>query len=213
MEETEVKSSSPFSKLVVYGIVGLLLVVFPAISYIYLKDGFKWRVQAQSELQDYGKIRAAYVVWQDGSKEDLLKGKVCVVHQFEEQPDLTPANQRIIDLCEELHKQYGFKPGSDQNDFRLAMVAEGQTAAFKSYIDAKPSAEMATWVWTGGMGSWTTILKNGFDYYCIKNNITPYEDYFALTDTSGVIRRFYNAQDPAEVDRMVQQIALLLPNK
>lgn len=58
MQDKEAKASG-FSKLVVYGIIGLLLVVFPAVSYIYLKDGFKWRVQAQSELQDYGKIRAA----------------------------------------------------------------------------------------------------------------------------------------------------------
>lgn len=213
MQDNEVKSTSSLRKIFVYAVLSLLLIGFPAISYIYLKDGFQWRVEAQSELQDYGKIRGAYVVWGDGSKEDQLKGKVCVVHLFGDQPDLTPANQHLIDVCEELHIQYGFKPGSEQNDFRLALIAEGQTPAFKNYVASKPSAEMATWVWTGGLGSWTTILKNGYDYYCIKNKISPYEDYFALTDTSGIIRRFYNAQDPGEVNRMVQQIALLLPNK
>lgn len=211
MEKQADKKQSLVRKYFVYAVLFLLLVVFPAVSYIYLKKGFDWRVEAQNELQDYGKIRPAYIIWQDGSKEDQLKGKVCVVHFFGENPDLTPTNKKLIDLCEELVKQYGYKPESERNDFRLALVAEGGTAEFKSYVQTRPLSEMSNYVWTGGLGSWTSILKNGFDFYCSKNKVAPYPEYFALTDTSGVIRRFYNAEDSKEVDRMVEQIALLLP--
>lgn len=193
------------------GFILLLFVVLPFISYTYLKDGLNWRKQAQTELKDFGKIRSVPIIWQDGTKENLLAGKVCVVHMYGEAPELSESNKNILDVCEKLYNQFGFKPGSERNDFRLVMIAERSTPEFKSYYQKMPSSEMSNWVWTGGLGSWTTILKNGFDYYCTSQKVSPYPEYFALTDTSGVIRRFYNAEDPKDVDRMVQQIAILLP--
>jgi hypothetical protein len=211
MSETTSKSSLG-RKIFVFAVLLLLFVVLPAGSYYYVKSGFEWRKEAQSELRDFGKIRGAYVVWQDGQKEDLLKGKVCVIHLFGQNPDLTPANKLILDTGEELVKQFGFKPGVEDDNFRLAMITEGGgTAEFKSHAQTRPTSELTNWVWTGGLGSWTTILKNGYEYYCQSERVAPYEKYYALTDTSGTIRRFYNAEDPKEVGRMVEQIALLMP--
>jgi hypothetical protein len=198
-------------KVFVYGVIAFLLLVLPAVSYLYLYKGFKWRVDAQSELQDYGKIRAAYSIWPDGTKENLRKGKVCVLHLFGANPELTPANKLIMDTGEELYKQFGFKGEAASDHFRIVMISEGGSTEFRSYAQTRPSSDMVNWVWTGGLGSWTTILKNGYDYYCVKSKVTPYPEYYALSDTSGVIRRFYNAEDPEDVKRMVQQTALLLP--
>lgn len=209
-EKEETKTG--FRKVFVFGVIAVLLFVLPAVSYLYLYKGFKWRVDAQAELQDFGKIRAAYRIMPDGNKENLLKGKVCVLHLFGENPELTAANKLILDTGEELFKQFGgASPEPEKDNFRLVMISEGGSTEFRSYAQTRPSSDMNTWVWTGGLGSWTTILKNGYEGYCVKTKAGRHPEYYAVSDTSGVIRRFYNAEDAEEVKRMVQHVALLLP--
>lgn len=198
-------------KLFIFSVLFLVLVVLPAGSWFYLRSGFNWRKQAKAELLDYGKIRGAMIIYPDGTKENQLKSKVCVLHFFGSSPDLTLENRAILDTGEKLVQQFGYKHGMVEDYFRLVMIAEGGTAEFKTHAQTLPSAELVNWIWTGGLGSWNTILANGYDAYCQKNNLKPDAEYFALSDTSGTIRRFYNALDKAEVDRMVQQIALLIP--
>ncbi len=200
-------------KVFIFTVLFLLLVVLPAGSWFYLQGGLNWRKNAQAELQDYGKIRAATIIYADGTKENMLKDKVCVLHLFGANPDLTAANKKILDTGERLFKQFGYKPGAMEDHFRMVMIAEGGTAEFKTHAQTLPSADYVNWVWTGGLGSWSTILVNAYDLYCQKNGITPYEHYIALADTSGTIRRFYNAMDEKELGRMVEHIALLLPNQ
>jgi len=184
----------------------LILVVMPAISWMYLSNGLNWHKKAVAELGDYGKIQPAYILWPSGDKEDRLGGKVAVLHIFGENPDLTNDNKKIIDTGEELFKQFG-----QSEHFRLGMIAEGGTAEFRSYVQTRPSADYAAWVWTGGLGSWRTILENGYESYCVKTGAKQVPQYYGLSDTSGTIRRYYNALNDEEVKRMVQQIAILLP--
>ncbi len=182
-------------------------------SWFYLKGGLDWRKQAQAELQDYGPIRSAPIIYADGTKEDLLEKKVCVLYFFGANPDLDGPNRQILDTGERLFQKFGYKPGAQQDDFRLVMIAQGGTAEFKTYAQTLPSAEYANWVWTGALGSWSTIMVNSYDLYCQRNGITPTTHYYALADQEGRIRRFYNALDEKEVGRMVEHIALLLPYK
>lgn len=204
--ENEEKKPTTGRKIYIGAALFLILIAMPAVSWLYLRDGLQWRKDAVAELANYGKIAKATVIWQDGSKEDMLQGKVVVVHIFGENPDLTEANRTILDIDEKLYDQFG------QNlDFRLAMVSSGGTAEFKSYFQKMPSADYVTWVWTGGLGSWRTIMENGYESYCKAESVKPVPEYFALADTSGTIRRFYDALDTKQVERMVQHIAILLP--
>jgi hypothetical protein len=57
------------------------------------------------------------------------------------------------------------------------------------------------------------VLGEGYQYYTSTQKVSPYPNYYALTDTSGIIRRFYNAEDKSDVERMVQHIAILLPRQ
>lgn len=204
---------SPKRKLLIFGVLFFILVVLPAGSWFYLRGGLNWRRQAQAELQDYGKIRGAFIIYADGTKENQLEGKVTVLHFFGASPDLTEVNKKILDTGERLVQQFGYKQGNTTDYFRVAMIAEGGTAEFKTHAQTLPSADLVNWVWTGGLGSWNTILANGYDLYCQRNHIQPDKEYFALADTSGVIRRFYDATDEKEIGRMVEHIALLLPVK
>lgn len=184
----------------------IILVALPAVSWIYLRSGLNWRKEALAELADYGKIGKAILVWPDGTTEDRLKSKVVAVHIYGENPELTDTNRQILDTAEKLFNQFG-----QSNEFRLAMVASGGSAEFRSYFQKMPGAEHATWVWAGGLGSWRTIIENGYESYCLAEGVKPAQEYFALADTSGTIRRFYSALDQQQIDRMVQHIAILLP--
>ncbi len=202
------KKPTRLRKIIIASVLFLILVAFPIGSWLNLWTGLNWRKTAVNELSAYGQIRGAYIIYPDGTKEDRLKGKIAVLHMFGDNPDLTEENQRIIDTGQKLFDQF-----SQNSYFRLGMIAQGGTSEFRSYVQKLPSIDYATWVWTGGLGSWGTILNNGFESYCLKNHVSAYPQFYALTDTTGVIRRFYNAMDEKEVGRMVEQIAILLPQK
>ena len=207
MVETE-KKPTRARKIIIAAVLLLILVGFPIGSWLNLRIGLNWRRSAVNELSAYGQIRGAYVIYPDGTKENRLKGKIAVLHMFSDNPDLTEDNKKIIDTGQRLFDQFG-----QSEYFRIGMIAQGGTSEFRSYRQKLPSTDYATWVWTGGLGSWGTILNNGFESYCVKNHISAYPEFYALTDTTGVIRRFYNALDEKEVGRMVEQIAILLPQK
>ncbi len=205
MENTESKPTLG-RKIYIAAILSVILVGLPAISWMYLNGGLKWRKEAVAELGDYGKIRSAPIIWADGTREDQLKSKVVVLYVFGENPDLTETNRKVLDTAEKLYDQFG-----KNEHFRLAMVASGGTAEFRSHFQKMPSADFATWVWTGGVDSWRAITMNGYEYFVKAEKTSPVPQYYALADTSGTIRRFYDATSDKQVDRMVQHIALLLP--
>ncbi len=195
-------------KIFIASALSLVLIGLPAVSWLYLRDGLNWRKEALKELGSYGQIPQATIHWGDGTMEDRLNGKVVVAHLFGDNADLTADNRKIVDTGQQLFDQFG----SNLN-FRITMIAASPTAEFRSYTQKMPSYDFATWVWIPGHGNWPTVLKNGFESYYVRNKISAYPHYYALTDTSGVIRRFYNAMDEKEVGRMVEQIAILLPQQ
>jgi hypothetical protein len=191
-----------------------VLGVLPFGSWIYLRDGLQWRKDAKAELGSYGKIRGAYIIYPDGYKENQLAESVCVIHNFGASPDLTPDNKQIIDTNKRLYDQFGKLPdGTPRPFFKIVMISENGTAEFRSEIQKIPSIDFATWVVTGGLGSWGTILENGHEKYVLEKGTKRHKEYYALADATGEIRAFYNALDEKQVNRMVQQIALMLPRQ
>lgn len=204
--KTETKSISSPKKIQRASIIILVLLILPAISYYYLNSGLKIRKEAVGKQANFGKIRPAYVIYPDGAKEDQLSGKVCVIHIFGDEPDLTNDNKQILDTCEKLFNQFG-----SNNSFRLAMIAKDGTAEFRSHHQKMASAEYVTWAWSGSVGQWRTIIENGYDLFCKSEDVDPVKEYFAVCDTSGQIRRYYDALSDKEIDKMVQHIAIMLP--
>lgn len=196
-------------KKINWSLLGLFIFFFilaPGLSWLYLKMGYNWRKEAITELQHFGQIRSAPIIYANGTREDRAKGKVCVIHIFGANPDLTPTNKRILDINEKLFDQF-----KESDDFRLVMVAEGGTAEFKSYMQKQESVDFVTSVYTGGVASWEAVMNNSYDVYKTRTGARAVRNWYALADTMGTIRRYYNADDDAEIDRMVQQIAILLP--
>ena len=211
MNNTEQKPSK-LRKIVIGVILFVILIGFPAGSYLYMRNGVSWRKQAVSELGQYGKIKAAYLILPGGEKQNRLESCVCVVHIFGKRPELTDANKKILDDGERLFNQFGMLGDmSIRRDFRLAMIVEGGTAEFTSHRQLLPSSDYATWVWTGGLDDWSVIVDYGYQQFCKEEGVEPVSHYYALTDTSGQIRRYYDALDEKQVGRMVEHIAMLLP--
>jgi hypothetical protein len=196
-------------KLIIFAAMFLIFVALPGMSWYYLRSGLNWHKKANSELGNYGKIRPAFIIFPDGEKRDQLKEKVTVIHIFGDNPDISDINKKILDTGENLFNQFG-----KNYSFVLCMVKEGGgTAEFKTYAQTRPSSDFATWVWTGGLGGWRTIVENGYESYCLASGAKPVPEYYALADTSGMIRRFYDANDDHQIGRMVEHIAMLLPKQ
>jgi len=210
----EQQKVTPKRKIITAIALTMVLVVLPAISWLYLRDGLQWRKDAKAELGSYGKIRGAFIIYPDGTKENQLAESVCVIHNFGSNPELTEENKQIIETNKRLYDQFGkMANGMPRPFFKIVMVYEGGSAEFRSEVQKIPSIDYATWVVMGGLGSWTTILKNGYEKYILEKEVDPYKEYYALADTSGQVRSFYNALDEKQVIRMVQQIALQMPTK
>jgi hypothetical protein len=214
MDNTETDQKPKTSRrIIIASILLVILVGFPAASYIYMNNGYNWRKQAVSELGQYGKIRPAFLILPNGEKQNRLESSVAVIHIFGKNPDLTDANRKILDDGERLFKQFGILGDMQiRADFRIAMIMEGGTAEFTSYRQKLPNSDFATFVWTGGLDVWKVIVDHGYEQFCKKEGIEPFPEYYALTDTSGQIRRYYNALDEKQVGRMVEHIAMLLPS-
>jgi hypothetical protein len=103
--------------------------------------------------------------------------------------------------------------GTPRPFFKLVLISESGNAEFRSEIQKIPSIDYATWVVTGGLGSWSTILNNGYEKYAVERKAEQHKEFFALADATGQIKCFYNALDEKQITRMVEQIALMLPAK
>ncbi len=202
------QSTSFSKKSFAFFVIAFLLVILPAGAWFYLQKGLSWRRAVQSELHQYGKIRSAYLIT-GGNQIDLLKGKVCVLHLFpDSDASLDSGNKKVIDTGSRLFKQFS------QNDaFRLVMIADNASTELKSHYQKMVGLEDAASVWTGGTGAWRTILQNAYESYGLAEKTTPVRTYLALADTTGAIRNFYNVDNEAEVERLAVHISLLLPNE
>jgi len=111
-----------------------------------------------------------------------------------------------------LYDQFGkLSDGTPRPYFKIVMIYEGGSAEFRSEVQKIPRIDFAAWVVTGGLGSWGTILNNGYEKFAVERNAKQHKEFYALADATGQIKCFYNALDEKQVTRMVQQIAMMLP--
>jgi hypothetical protein len=200
----ENKSRKPFVAAMLF----LILVVLPAGSWYYLRSGLNWRKTAQAELRDFGKRGNAWLIYPGSDKRtDDLAGKVCYIHYFGENPDLTAENRKILDDCERIYAQF-----KESNNVRCVQAYRGGTAEFLSHAQKLPTFDY--WTRAGDLIQWSKQLETGYQMFLqSEGSTTAVPQYYAVTDTSGTIRRYYNAMDDKQISRMIEHIALLLPKE
>jgi hypothetical protein len=209
-------TSSVFKGRRVFRILALflLVVVLPAGSWYYLRSGLDWRIAAKSELGAYGTIPPSYIVFPGNDKINLIESCVCVVHDFGDAPEFTPENKFIMDEANKMAEGIGVMGDKMVRlNFRVIMLANNGSAEFRSYYQKFATIDNATWLWRPSTESWRRILQQGYQQYCEQSKVSPTKEYFALTDTGGIVLRYYNAMDPAEIGRMVEHISMVMPKE
>ena len=185
----------------------LLFVGFPLTSWYYLKEGAKWRKNALNELEYLAKVRSSHYIDGSGNDGNLLERKVCVLYMIEDDK-VTDDVRKGLHVCEKIYDQFHQRP-----ELRLVIVAPSQSLDVKAAIMTKQGADTEYWVQDGAVGAWKTILFNAMDLYTHKHKLERFKNYICLSDIDGNLRSVYDIDDEAQIKRLVQHLAILLPFK
>jgi hypothetical protein len=197
------KKQNKIIRLVVATLILLfLLVILPFGSWYYLKDGLDYRVTTMGELKKYGTLpEFTYPTFVNTSIAAAdLKDKVVVANVLDLQDEQW--SRTFGSILEKLHDQFNERKDvlflihvtdtSKTNVDNFAKQYQLDDYAQCYFIPTDPSALAA-------------VQSN---YHLAVDSL--YSN-FTLIDTKQMVRKHYNAQDEAQVKRLVEHMALLLP--
>ena len=193
------KKKWSLAALIGAGALFLLLVLFPAGSWFYLQRGLNYRLAALEELKDLGRLPAdlAYVN-QSGSIIDtaFLQGKVLIagVLSGDRQQD-----QPIVDRLRKLHEQF------DQRDdvLFLSHLPEREPAALLAEAEALGIRDTAQWMLLATPEGQLESLRAAYHLQNLNE--------VCLIDTTLMVRKVYRTSENADMGRLVEHIALIMP--
>ncbi|MCB0627114.1 MAG: hypothetical protein KDC43_25180 [Saprospiraceae bacterium] len=193
------KKKWSLAALIGAGALFLLLVLFPAGSWFYLQRGLNYRLAALEELKDLGRLPADLAfVNQSGSIIDtaFLQGKVLIagVLSGDRQQD-----QPIVDRLRKLHEQF------DQRDdvLFLSHLPEREPAALLAEAEALGIRDTAQWMLLATPEGQLESLRAAYHLQ------DPSE--VCLIDTTLMVRKVYRTSENADMGRLVEHIALIMP--
>lgn len=160
----------------------MMLVVFPLVSYVYLKKGYDYRVASLDELDSKGDFsdhldymtnnRSVSILYFGAAKDDSTSIAIGNVHDaFKDQPFV-----KLLSL----------------NEMKLADIPASKSEGLKQSPTAIAKFE-----------EFSTL-----DSHCV--NIPLYNRALIL-DSNAIVRRCYNLHDGQEVARLVEHITILVP--
>ena len=215
-----------YTKIQLFGVL-TILILFPLLSWYYLQQGLNYQRSTRAELSDYGKLAPFRYTNLKGQEFNLdsLEGQMAVLSFIGENDT---DNNTMLKLLQQLHDQFG---KSDNLQF-LAMPLLKEKASPQYLKDLSSEYNLTDPVqhhflsgrvlsireWVGSEikipkekivkeeeGTPLWILEKD-----LSNEMTEYP-YFVLVDTAKTIRNYYNYKDYKEVKKMVEQIAIILP--
>lgn len=185
-------------------IVGLLAVLSLGTVY-FSKMGVDFRKKQLSELsEDYGQVNFASDYGYYNIIPSTLSGKVGVVSFIFNKDDI---DQAMIQLSR-IHEQFNAR-----EDVLLVTHVVREPTDTLTYIDQIFERnglvqDLAQWVVSSGD---TEMLQSlGMEGYHIKAEQMAYPLHL-IVDPDGVIRRYYNADEPEEVRQLIRHVTTLLP--
>lgn len=185
----------------------LILVVFPGVSWYYLKSGLNFRKEVLADLQDLGPLPQPTLpdaLTGIPVPADSLKGRM-TVSGFANLANPVRATT-FGEIMSGLHDQFNER---EELQFLSFLVVE-DTLTFpdwqKKYaLDKDP-------IQCHFMPANADAIDRAADVYqltCSWKTGLP----MVLSDLKGNMRRQYDVSDPAQLHRLIEQIALLLPLK
>ena len=167
-------------------LLGLLLVVAPLGSYLYLKAGYDYRVESLSELGDLGAIDAL------GSSVALPANTVGVYYYA----DQLRANDSAAVSIKQVHEAF-----DDQPLVQFRGIGTADETVLKDVAQTKElGSDLALLTAFGDLTS--------RDPHCADIAI---ERRAVVTDTLGVVQRCYDLHNGQQVARLVEHLTILVP--
>jgi hypothetical protein len=173
----------------------MMMIVMPALSWYYLRDGRNIRREAMAELKPLGPIPAFVAQNLNGESisEKNLAHRIVVIN--------FPKNAKS-ELKTSILEQF-----DNRNDIQFVSFYADSTFAVKQYFAQKfPRGNEHWWPLTN-----STAFSQKIEAIAPDSILT--ENLYMLADSNNVIRRFYDGTNRSDMVRLVQQIALIMPPK
>ncbi len=216
------KKPSFANKIQVFGIL-VILIIFPLMSWYYLKTGYNYQMDARGELKDYGKTPIFSLVDNNGKTftNDSIGNTMAVISFLgkDENMDTT-----MLGIMQKLNTQFG-----DNRNLKLLIGTLqpefDSPAKLNSIFEKYNLADDQHTLLTGDKAALQKLA--GMDLQVPKEwipreneaaeivfeKIPSIEDYpfFVLIDRKQTINNYYKVNSEDEVKRMVEHIAIMLP--
>lgn len=215
MEKEQKKSNNRLQAAMLF----LMIIVFPGGSWLYMNLGYNRSKTALAELQDYGHLPAFQLTGIKGAVDSsLVNGQMSVIAFVN--PNQAETAKRM-EVLVTLHRQF-----DERNDFKLLIHLPETTdlADFQKKFKLKDDQQI--YAVKGNAQTLGTLIKNSYrtpDFSMVREpgsgidfQVNPQVDpnnypYYILIDEKGKIRNYYHADRTADIERMVEHIALILP--
>ncbi len=166
-------------------LLGVLLLVFPIGSYIYLQRGYDYQLASWNEIDPQGPVASLVEYPRPDSTLDIV--------YFADAPIKDSVRQALIDV----HKAFDDNPA-------VRFVGLGKGAA--EFLN-DPAQSIAVQAVT----KTPSELERALGDVSIACASIPLHQRAYLVDRQGQVRRCYNLHSGVEVNRLVEQLALLIP--
>ena len=185
-----------------------LLVVFPALSWLYLQRGMDFRKEILNDLADLGTIVEFEIDYEVALPftPSVYPDKLVLASFFD--PTNESDKQLMGELLVKLHEQFdersdlllvnNLRTGNELilNDF---LTTHQLADPDQIYFNLIPPSRWESYL--------TAYCQIGKDRYAEYAN----QPFFLLIDLGGRVKRIYRAADKEEIKRMVAQTAMILP--
>ena len=188
-------------------ISGLLLVglfiVLPGVSYFYLQQGLDYHKERKAELDSLGQIPSMLFIDHLGDTIDnaALQGKMSVMGFFS--PDCG-------DSCQLLMKRFRFIQEQFYDYEKLLLLSYSTDSAVvltQALNSIEANEDTKSWRWLTSETDVYDSFKNNFEL-AYQNG---FASQLALVDTSLTIRRYYDAQNDNDINRLIIHLAKFAP--
>ncbi|MBR9920637.1 MAG: hypothetical protein GYB31_07335 [Bacteroidetes bacterium] len=176
----------------------MILVIFPLISWYYLRGGLDYRLDALDELEELGTLAA--FEWTDQENEtfnkEMASGNLLIAG-FLPSGEL---REVYVDNMKKFHEQF-----DNRTDvYFLTLVPSGNAAQLVSDYEIKDQNQ-----W-----KWVNIPESQLAAIAATYQLNPEQDpaeWISLVDEKGQIRKHYRIDDKKQLSRLVEHMAILLP--
>ena len=166
-------------------LLGFLLIVFPLGSFLYLRAGFAYQLDSWDEMDPIGPVGELFAYERPDSTIDIV---------FFEPANATDSVGQSV---EALHEALDDSPA-----VRFVSLGEG-----RSQLIREDAVQLAALPYALEEGAFAKTAEP-FSAAC---ESVPIRQRAYTVDVNGQVRRCYNLHEGADVSRLVEQVALILP--